>query len=495
MRKIEIAKWALLYAFNDCIDDMDEYYLYFMIPLSKYGGCDGLDSVFSTLLFAKGIANIINKPVSGWITDALENHQHLTLLASCIGLLVTGALFLFAGHLVTVPALVAFYVLHQCALSLNENSTWKCIKYRVQLLYGSENTEKQNETTGYIGVSGEIFSDVYETVWLIVIWAVSVHASFEYARWLMLASCFIAYVASTLVALTITRRSFYSKGEEFGRDVLDDSRNEAEEALLLEGSIQHHDEAEYPTSSNPVVRFFQSVAIFFKKAFRALWTSKLALHVILMSLTLYAFNELFEYPITFAESTSSSSGSDSDSGSVGNYCHSTLQNMTEEAAIDNSFYTGGALLYLIFLVKMPSLFFFNVAFPGVVAITIFMSLPLLIFGDVLAKTPAYIITGIVLVIPYYLERYLLYFWSSIVDEKHYGFFYGIYALGQQVIHLPTSRLLDNLEGVTTSSPIFTGLLAFCIILIGVDYFYSLWIVYAYRTFFDHKGWSAPEGHH
>jgi hypothetical protein len=479
---------------------MDEYYLYFLIPLSLYGGCAQTDGVFSTLLLGKGIGNIINKPAAGWISDALERHQHLTLLASCIGLLLTGAVFLFTGHLVSIPVLVAYYIFHQFTLALNENSTWKCIKFRVQLLYGEHDTEQQEKTTGLIGTVGEIFSNIYETVWLAIAWVVSEHQSFDHARWVMLMSCLVAYCGCTLISLTITRKNFYSKGEAWSASssLLPDDEEEGDRTLLLSDkkSTVQDEEFGYQPQRTGISRILYNIFNFFRAACRALWESKMALHTIVMSLALYTFNELFEYPITFAEANGASSGSGSDStgGSTGNYCDGTLQSMTQEAMLDNTSYTGGAIIYLLFLVRMPSIIFFRLTFPLVALVTIILSLPLLFFFDDLSSNSAYIITSIVLVIPYYLERYLLYFWSAIVDEKHYGFFYGTYSLGQQFVHLATSRLLANTDNLTSSSPLFTILLSICGVLIGIDYVYTLWMSYAYRTYFEQKGSAAPVHH-
>eukprot|EP01102_Stenamoeba_stenopodia_P022537 TRINITY_DN9435_c0_g1_i1.p1 TRINITY_DN9435_c0_g1~~TRINITY_DN9435_c0_g1_i1.p1 ORF type:complete len:487 (-),score=82.77 TRINITY_DN9435_c0_g1_i1:40-1500(-) len=484
MRKLEIAKWAMLYGLNDCMDDMVEYYLYWLIPIS-YAGCGGVDQVFGKLLLAKGIANCFNKFLAGWISDAMEKHQHITLISSCIGLIVTGCIFLFFGADVKLTGLAAFYIMHQFFIVLNENATWKCIKYRLQLIYGKENTAEQEETVGSIGVWGELFSDCYETIWLCLTWVIIDHTTFDYSRWMMLLSCLVCYLASTLISITFTRQSFYSKGEDH---------------LIFEESETLLDKEE-STIQTPTYKNQSTLVVFIHErldGLRVFITNKLPLHVIIMGLFLYAFNELFEYPITFAEAngnTSSGSGSDSGSGSANNFCNGSLRNLCEESALDNAAYIGGAVAYFLFFVRMPSRIFFSLAFPLVCVGTIVLALPLLFFFPDLSSTVAYIITSIDLVIPYYLERYLLYFWTSLVDEKHYGFYYGMNGLFQQLIHVISSQLLINTDNLTSASPLFSILLSICFVLIAFDYVYSIYLFTAYRTFFNLKGGGAPEQSH
>jgi len=431
MRNLEIAKWAMLYGLNDCMDDMVEYYLYWLLPIS-YAGCGGVDQVFGKLLLGKGIANCLNKFLAGWISDAMEKHQHITLISSCIGLIITGCIFLFLGQDVKLVGLSAFYIMHQFFIVLNENATWKCIKYRLQLIYGKENTAEQEETVGSIGVWGELFSDIYETVWLCLTYVIILYSTFEFSRWMMLLGCLICYIGSTLISITFTRQNFYSKGED--HLIFEESET------LLDGE----DEAsiQMPAYGRNESKFY----VFIREridGFRLFITNRLPLHVIIMGLFLYAFNELFEYPITFAEANgnSSGSGSDSGSGSANNFCNGSLKNLCEESALDNAAYIGGAVVYFLFFVKMPSRIFFSLSFPLVCLATIVLALPLLFFFQDLSSTVAYIITSIDLVIPYYLERYLLYFWTSLVDEKHYGFYYGMNGLFQRELFFDVTFVL------------------------------------------------------
>src|SRR5690348_4774328 len=51
---LEITKLSTLICLADVLDDMDEYYLYWLIPISRYG-CDCTNWAYGIILLVKGL--------------------------------------------------------------------------------------------------------------------------------------------------------------------------------------------------------------------------------------------------------------------------------------------------------------------------------------------------------------------------------------------------------------------------------------------------------
>jgi len=73
---------------------------------------------------------------------------------------------------------------------------------------------------------------------------------------------------------------------------------------------------------------------------------------------------------------------------------------------------------------------------------------------------------------------------KVIDAKHFGFFYGIYGIGQNVLHLTVSLVLALFgKDIKSGSWVFTILLSICIAMMGCIFFYSSWFGCAYSAHF------------
>ena len=153
------------------------------------------------------------------------------------------------------------------------------------------------------------------------------------------------------------------------------------------------------------------------------WREKLAFHTVLLGWILYCFTNLLEYPISFSESEEDSD--DIGGGSYKTFCNHKLVNLLWLSALDNVVYAVGSILYTLLMLKLHPRAFFLHVMPSI-GLLLLLFTACLFFIDKLGQISSFIITSVALVVPYYLEQYIFYFWSAEVDEEKYGFVYSVY---------------------------------------------------------------------
>jgi len=231
-----------------------------------------------------------------------------------------------------------------------------------------------------------------------------------------------------------------------------------------------------------------------KEKWAALKICKIAIHVIIMGFMLYTFTEVVEYPVTFAEANNISQTSDgvcynghppanaTISPNTGyNFCGGTLTNLIAVSMLDNAGYTIGVVIYFAFLLKMKPSTFYSLAFPWVSGF-LFVLVISLWFVGYMSGYVVLVLIAVGNVVPYYLEQYNFYFWTAIIDAKHFGFFYAIYDLGHSFLHMGSALFLQLMpQNLSSSSPTFSALLALDLLMVLCTYVYSLWFSHAYKN--------------
>lgn len=252
---------------------------------------------------------------------------------------------------------------------------------------------------------------------------------------------------------------------------------------------------------------------------------------------------MVEYPVAFAEVQS---GGDADCNehpelcTPANFCGGAVKNLVEVSMLGTTHhsltlstprthtrsiyllaaevtYTVGAICYFVFLLRCPPRWFYNVVVP-VSAVLMALLMVAFWFLESMPHTMAFIFISIAVVAPNYLERYNFYFWMSgiflldytlqymsqklnlflfsfisVIDSKHFGFFYGIYGIGQNILHLTVSLVLALFGNqIASGSWAFNSLLAICIGMMGVVFIYSSWFGCAYATHFNKSPSSESE---
>eukprot|EP01100_Stratorugosa_tubuloviscum_P007496 TRINITY_DN3115_c3_g1_i1.p1 TRINITY_DN3115_c3_g1~~TRINITY_DN3115_c3_g1_i1.p1 ORF type:complete len:539 (+),score=213.83 TRINITY_DN3115_c3_g1_i1:61-1677(+) len=502
MRWLEIAKWSSMLSFSDATDDMTDYYLYFLIPLSS-AGCD-IEDVYGTLLFAKTVFAFFNKPGCGWLVDATSNHIHITLICSAFFQLFSSIILLFFGQKFSTTGLVFAYLMFKLGVILNVTTLWKAVKFRTQLLYGAENVEKQERTISLCGVLQGITSDVYETSGLAITYGLILGTDdFETCRWCLLIIVFIGNIYLAVCSLTITRNSLYV--QDWQKDTVQliiskssDITNSSNNSVNNQSSTENHNRNNNNNNNNiddnqqsklNCSLIYDKIYNFVYKTTLWLWYKsciffmhELALHAVILSWVLYFFTNMVEYPLTFILSNSSEN---KDNGSIENFCNDQITNLIEESMIDNVAYAVGSILFLIFLVRCPTSYFFFFVFPYVAVATAVLTCLLWILATAnVPDTLIYVLKSVVLVTPYFMEKYNFYFWTSVIDESHFGYYYGIYGLVQNAIHFSSSAILAFFpESMNTESPLFAAIIMFNLCLIIYDYVYCLWYATTYCNYF------------
>ncbi|KAL6056839.1 hypothetical protein QOT17_015866 [Balamuthia mandrillaris] len=531
MNRVEAYKLGLLAGLADAVQDLDETYLYLLIPLSAFG-CTKTDYVFGAILTAAKICSFFIKPCSGWLVDATEQWQHWTVLVTSVLATLSAAVMMFFGQdIPMLPLVTALYVFEQFVLVANETSIWKVIKQRCEAAFPaasnseaqvhendkytpSVSAQQQQKQISWIGVIAEVSSNTYETVALAAcLGCAHFGDSFFWTRALMIGSivggnaiilvlCVSIFPASSSLSSLLSL--FQRKDAEHKKALLasyrhrrsttytiqqveegrtkDEEQEEAEDEVARQEKEVKQDDGKCKHNSE-FYRFASAVFLFFKERLVAFFTSGLALHVILISWLLYTFSETVEYPVTFAISQSDvecKAGDTTDACTADNFCHGTIRNLLEATALEELTYVGGAVLYFLFLLKCPPGLYFVSVLPAlsVVLIGVVASLWLV---DYFPPHLPFVLTSIALVLPTFLEKYIFYFWTAKVESEYFGFFYGTYGFGENVLHIASSLLLAVMgDNMRPGSPMFSGLLAINIGMMIIVVLYCWWLYHRHK---------------
>jgi len=499
MRKLEVGKLGFLLAFNDAASDLDEYYMYFLIALMSFdkgNPCGQTSVVIATLLLAKEISSFFTQPLSGWFVDYTEKSLHLTLIGSGIFQLVSVLDILFWGHKVNITVLTVLFIAHEFSIVLNTTAIWKTIKYRCQLLFyemGEEGRRLQERTIGSIGVIKEIFANAIITGVLAVTFAVlkleSKHP-FDWARYSLIIGICVCDLIVILISLTITGSSLH----QINSDVPLIGEEDLSEPYSVSRSWR-----ERATSVKMWVNdTFWDGYTYLKDVFIALFThSSVGFHGMMLALIVYTFTEVVEYPLTFAEAQSGDDGrscSESNPNSpryyptpctTDNLCHGELTARVISSFTQNLSYVIGAFLYMLFLVRCPPKLFYTLVSP-VLSVIIGILIFLFVAPITIPQTIGLILLSIILVVPDYIEKYNFFFWTSVVDSKNFGFFYGFYGVLKTILHIATTALLKAYPELKKNEPEFLVLVLLCVALIIFHELYGVWMVFTKDYFWREK---------
>eukprot|EP01087_Luapelamoeba_hula_P011602 TRINITY_DN3166_c0_g1_i4.p1 TRINITY_DN3166_c0_g1~~TRINITY_DN3166_c0_g1_i4.p1 ORF type:complete len:428 (-),score=35.54 TRINITY_DN3166_c0_g1_i4:69-1352(-) len=382
-----------------------------------------------------------------------------------------------------IVSLATMVLGHKLTVAQAETSMWKNVKMRCQLLYGSRQEHQQERVISFIGVNQHIFSNLYEVLFLGASFAWMKYSGdsekgFLIARWIVILSVLIADVAMFVLSLGPLVCCFMPGCSAQLKPASEETETKNQEPLVEGGT-------EKPATGLAVQlgQFFRAGLRFVVEKFVALWYGRLAVHAILQAWLLYVFTEVVEYPMSFAEASDGSADCSKHHCTPENYCSGTLTNLVLLAILGDVTYSIGALMYFVFLLRCPPNWFYRVVVP---LCTLFMAAMMVSFWWV-NLTPhivAFIMLTVAVVGPTYLERYNFYYWMAVIDEKHFGFFYGIYSIGKNLLHLGVSLVLTFFgTDIKPGHWSFSTLLCICMAMMLIVCVYSSWFGYAYREHF------------
>eukprot|EP01103_Thecamoeba_quadrilineata_P019619 TRINITY_DN8025_c0_g1_i1.p1 TRINITY_DN8025_c0_g1~~TRINITY_DN8025_c0_g1_i1.p1 ORF type:complete len:640 (-),score=128.80 TRINITY_DN8025_c0_g1_i1:185-2104(-) len=496
-------KFSILLAMADCIDDMDEYFLFFIVPMSMYG-CDCTDWVFGIILLAKELSNIFSTPFSGWIVDTTHHHQHLTLIFSSVFQLLTAALYLFTGHLGSIVTLALMIVVHELTVTLNLTSMWKVINYRCEKVLGKDSNLLESQI-GLIGTINEIISNFMQVGTMgLCYFCIRYTGSFYLTRAILLGVILASNSIITLISLTITRKQLYGEdafprslwGDVELRDIekeksIDDDYDNGKKKKKRKSALKTGaGNVPINAASDEVIgawTFFArtlammkggwaSLFVALKKRWTVLTGSRLILCSIFIGWLLYTVTEIVEYPLVFAEADNSVDPdneekcyfgrSDNETvpsvNTLDNFCGGSLTNLVNVAVLDNIMYTIGSFLYLFILLKMTPRIYYTYALPIMAFFLACLSISFWFIAQMKSELVYALMTSGD-VIPYYLEKYNFYFWSSKIDSRVFGLFFSVYQLGRNFLYSGTAIILSLSPRVNSSSPLFYIILIVCFV--------------------------------
>eukprot|EP00005_Dracoamoeba_jomungandri_P003146 CAMPEP_0174256528 /NCGR_PEP_ID=MMETSP0439-20130205/5750_1 /TAXON_ID=0 /ORGANISM="Stereomyxa ramosa, Strain Chinc5" /LENGTH=544 /DNA_ID=CAMNT_0015339169 /DNA_START=1 /DNA_END=1635 /DNA_ORIENTATION=- len=494
MKPAERAKHVILLALSDATGDLDEYFFYFLIPITQYG-CDGITYVFGSLLIGKEVISFVSKAFAGWIVDVSSTKVHWTLFLAALGQILTAAIMCFSGEWMNVWELVALWLVHAVFVALTETAMWKAVKMRCEYFYGSDDQESQEQVISWIGINQHIWSNFYETLFLLAVFLMMTFIKpssddiFYYCKLLLIISVLLGDLLIVFFS-ALPVFCFWMGGDLFSNKFAAEAINK-EKQQKAEADLLIPKDSSDPTTqmTGRIKKWCINGWEFVKEKVLALWTTRLAIHAIFLAWLLYVFTEIIEYPVTFA----SAKGTDyvdcddhPDECSTSNYCGKTLTNLVEVSMYDDIAYTLGAVAYFFFLLRFPAKWFYLVILP-LVSIAMCGMIVIFWFMDTFPHTLAFICLSLALVVPTYMERFNFYFWMAVVESQHFGFFYGLYGIGQNALHLVVSTILTLFgDDIKAGSWSFNVLLVIGLAMMGVVMVYSVLFYCLYRKAFEQR---------
>jgi len=469
--KFPLAKFAVLWGIELAQQDFEKYLIYFLIS-NATSGCE-FDTVFASWLLVNSIITFPWSLISGWITDYTQRYQNRTLqVTCCIQTVLQLSMILLSiyPNQFSLILMSISYQMRQATIVQCMCSIWKLAKIQLEVdfLLSHELERDALEETRIIsrvGNYGDMVADVAEIIGLGMLFIISKNRIFSFFYTLAAISAVsLCYNVIVLLIsfnfrdipdyLHLAKSKFQAKHDSDEEITVDEANTEEEVARILPAKNK---------ASSSCIAKCKTVHYYLKVRFQYMIRSPIVLHATLHALVVLVVYCFVEYPIALGEADDNAS-QDRD---LPGFCGGYLTNLLMQGAYLSISFFVGSILYGLTLVKCPPTAYYKWVLPLLLAIT-GVAVGILL----LPKKPAYLATFLVAVgqiVPYYMNAYDYYIFTTYVREEYYGFLGSIYNFSNQIIYNITAILLSN--NISLSMIIIS-----CVCLSGVSLFYG-WFIY------------------
>jgi len=230
-----------------------------------------------------------------------------------------------------------------------------------------------------------------------------------------------------------------------------------------------HTEEELPilpdeNHNNSLFAKFKAIQIYLSVRFKYLYNSPIVLHSTAHALLILVVYSFVQYPIALGEADIG--GDDISHRELANFCGGYLENVFLQGSLLSVSFLIGSILYFLTLVKCPPTIYYLIVLPILLGITA------TVVGALLFHLPSQYLVSVLVsigqIVPYYMNAYDYYIFTTYVKAEYYGFQSTVYNFLNQVINNITAILLSN--SISLSLIIIT-----CVSLLGLSLVYGIFI--------------------
>lgn len=446
--------WGILMTSQDL-----NIYLTYLLPMiisPNIITCHNFLHYYALFAFINTIISGIYYPISGWLTDYTSTRTPTVFICTNILQLIFVLLQLLPLLLVKIFEIkwiefygwiifCVFWQITQIVSIQNNNSLWKLIKQYIEcsimiidpeLLYERpfNDENKKFELINYIGNTGDLTSDICETLLLtlLAILLLFFKLPYDFIVWYIVG----LVITFNLILCIVSIKSFHFDTNYHTNYILNDTHKTP-------------DFNPYSWCKNSVIEFYNNKIVF---------------HIYWHCILLVIFSALVQYPLSLREISVIDISSNK---TIDNYCGGTFINIILLAALTNSTYLFGSVLYRLFIIRISPITFYKYYYPFAIIILMGMALALWFKINYIMIL---ILVSFSTIIPYYLTYYDYYLFTKQSKGEYYGFVLGLYGTSTTLIAAMAQLLYF------TNVP-FIVILSLSIILLLCVIIYSYYIAY------------------
>lgn len=481
----EIVSFALLWGFSLTQQSLDKWISFFFLATAI--GCDFMDT-YGYWYFLSTILAFPWNFVSGFMTDYLESRQVLVMRSfSFVQLALAALVYMFAlmaGGVMSSSTGILWmslsFQLRQAAITQSLSSVWKLVKIRLDAVqekrlvewtkkrnaaklaakFGSSLkaplgiteeppsafvrvTQEENEIVSCIGNSGDLFSNVMSVIVLGGAYIAIKQKILSFDTLTMcLAVALLCFNGGVLLLAFVLRRSDFQCKK--WQQALSSPPLATAPALQQVRCVDDTTPLLSPAAASPGAqarssrwhRGWQSVQKFAVDRWEYMKGAPVVMHLLVHSLLTLLVYTTVEYPIMLRESDNDVD--DSDVQTTSNYCAGHFKDLMLQGTILCIVFLIGTLLYRSFMLKLRPRTFFGWFLLAAVLVN------MLCLGLLLVN-----VTGILLfalislaqVLPYYLNSFDYYCFTTGMVDEYYGFITSIYGFFCLVIYAAAGYVL------------------------------------------------------
>lgn len=421
--------------------DFNTYLTYYLIADTGRGDSCDFFVVYASMYIISSIIDSIWTVFIGWFVDKYERHAATWLNVMAILEIIT-ALIVYPLHRYPIGHLLS-YLIHMMCITQMNTGVWKAVKLRInhaKLRAGTHGDDDgmldENHAVSSIGNICDITADIVEGIALFLCYLLA-HLGFRFELVLH-----VLFAALLFYAVLVAVMTFSLNPEHFSSvdDYSSDAGNilQASQPITLAGIMEK------------VKEFYRN-----KLVWHGCW------HAVLVA----ALYNVITYPLTISNVSTDdtySHGTVPSAMTSSNYCNGELILVLRQGSIINTLFLVGSFFYRKVLLPMQPTSFYELGLPVLgLGIGICLTFLFVFPHGVIAS----LLLAVGQLIPYWINSYCYFVFTSAVNPHTYGFVLGVYSIACQFVYYAVYMIVAAKVHMTMLV-VLSLLLAVCAVLYG-----------------------------